>query len=159
MKTAIISLGSNLGDKLYYLSEAQKKLVENGIKIISESKIYKTEPLGYLDQSDFYNLVIKVETSCTPYELLDITQKIELELGRTREFKNAPRTCDIDIISFEKILSSDEKLLLPHPRYRERLFVLKLLKEADPDYKDPETEESISELLEKCPDNSRIEEI
>jgi 2-amino-4-hydroxy-6-hydroxymethyldihydropteridine diphosphokinase len=107
------------------LKEAIKKLEENIDIIVKEiSAAYQTEPVGYTEQDDFLNLVVKLETSLTPLKLLNYTQKIEEELDRVREIRWGPRTIDIDIILFGSCEIDSERLTVPHPLFQERAFVL-----------------------------------
>ncbi|PYZ91575.1 2-amino-4-hydroxy-6-hydroxymethyldihydropteridine diphosphokinase [Salipaludibacillus keqinensis] len=128
-----IALGSNQGARDQYLADAITKLDEEpAISILSLSSIYETAPVGVTDQPSFLNMVVKVNTTLTPIELLETTQRIEQEGGRERNEKWGPRTIDIDILLFndENILL--ESLRIPHPRMLERGFVLIPLKEIDP---------------------------
>ncbi|PID29534.1 MAG: 2-amino-4-hydroxy-6-hydroxymethyldihydropteridine diphosphokinase [Candidatus Cloacimonadota bacterium] len=152
----ILSLGSNIGDKKKNLTYAIRLLVENCGNLVKSSSFYITEPVGYKDQDDFINIAIIMETELTPIEMLEKIGKIEGSLGRKRTFKDAPRTIDIDIITFGDSIISTENLTIPHPRYRERLFVLKPMYEIDPEFTDPSTKESIKEILASCSDSSYI---
>ena len=125
MVKAFLSLGSNMGDRLEYLSKAIDKIAEiQGCNILNKSRVYETEPWGYENQEAFLNLCISIETSLSPYELLESLQTIELELDRVRKIHWGPRTIDIDILLFDDIICEDDKLTIPHPRMRERAFVL-----------------------------------
>ena len=97
--------------------------------MVSTSSIYETEPVGYTEQASFLNMVVKVETDFTPFELLETTLTIEEELGRKRELKWGPRTLDLDILMFNQENIKSEKLTVPHPRMQERAFVMVPLKE------------------------------
>lgn len=132
---AYLSLGSNMGDRGYHLAESQRKLAEHpGIQIIQVSGIYETKPWGVLDQEDFWNQVIEVETQLAPLDLLDVCQEIEYSLGRVRLIRWGPRTIDIDILNYDNKAWMDERLILPHPRMEEREFVLAPLREISPDF-------------------------
>ena len=125
MVKAFLSLGSNMGDRLEYLSKAIDKIAQiQGCNILNKSRVYETEPWGYENQEAFLNLCISVETYLSPYELLESLQTIELELDRVRKIHWGPRTIDIDILLFDDIICEDDKLTIPHPRMRERAFVL-----------------------------------
>ena len=125
MVKAFLSLGSNMGDRLEYLSKAIDKIAEiQGCNILNKSRVYETEPWGYENQEAFLNLCISVETYLSPYELLESLQTIELELDRVRKIHWGPRTIDIDILLFDDIICEDDKLTIPHPRMSERAFVL-----------------------------------
>lgn len=123
MPCAVLSLGSNLQDRLALLRRARAKIAELG-SICGESKIYETSPVGYVNQGDFLNCVLALSTELAPEELLKKCAKIELELGRVRSFKDAPRTIDIDIIFYDNLNLKSEFLEIPHPRWSERDFVV-----------------------------------
>ncbi|MCQ2528487.1 MAG: 2-amino-4-hydroxy-6-hydroxymethyldihydropteridine diphosphokinase [Saccharofermentans sp.] len=121
----VLALGSNMGDKEQYLKDAVRCLLETDhIKMVKAGGLYETEPVGYDDQPYFYNTVIDVMTDLEPEELLNLTQKIELDLHRVRTIKNGPRTIDIDILLYDDITMNTEHLIIPHPRMYERAFVL-----------------------------------
>ncbi|WP_415273452.1 2-amino-4-hydroxy-6-hydroxymethyldihydropteridine diphosphokinase [Bacillus siamensis] len=131
--TAYIGLGSNMGDREHYLRRAVAMLSRHdGVTVSKVSSIYETDPVGYEDQDQFLNMAVEVKTSLTPFELLDVTQSIEAELGRTREIRWGPRTADLDILLYNRENIETERLIVPHPRMYERLFVLAPLKEICP---------------------------
>jgi len=120
-----LSMGSNIGNKYYYLLGgifAISKLKKT--KVTSLSKFYTTDPVGYLDQDKFLNCVIEIKTQLLPYELLRELQRIELKFKRIRKFRWGPRTLDIDIISYGNLNLNTKDLVIPHPRFKERNFVL-----------------------------------
>lgn len=132
--TAYIALGSNIGKKETYLKEAVKKLHEHPeVQVELISSIYETTPVGYENQDDFLNMAVKITTSLRPEELLSLTQKIEQELGRTREVRWGPRTADLDILLYNRENIETEQLIVPHPRMYERLFVLVPMSEICPE--------------------------
>lgn len=123
--SVVLALGSNMGDKEEYLKEACRKLLTSGhVDILRAGGLYETEPVGYDDQPYFYNTCLDVVTDLEPLELLDLTQKIELDLHRVRTIKNGPRTIDIDILLYDDLQIDTERLIVPHPRMYERAFVL-----------------------------------
>ncbi|MDB8552684.1 2-amino-4-hydroxy-6-hydroxymethyldihydropteridine diphosphokinase [Turicibacter sanguinis] len=125
MKLAYLSLGSNIGDKKKYLYDAIKLLDGyKGIRIVKLSSLYETSPWGYTEQDLFMNLVVLIETSLSPVELLDCCQSIEQELGRVRLIKWGPRVIDVDILLFEDEKINTERLTIPHPFMTERDFVM-----------------------------------
>lgn len=147
---AYIGLGSNIGDKEKYIKEAISKLSEEkNVKIIKQSAFIKTKPWGYLEQEDFLNAVAEIETILEPEELMDVLLKIEEELSRERTIKWGPRTIDLDILMYDEVISSDEKVILPHPRMHEREFVLKPLNEIAPYLMHPVFNKRIFTLLEE----------
>lgn len=132
MARAVLSLGSNIGEKSDQLRLAVQALEASpDIRILKRSSFYTTAPVGYLDQDDFVNAVILVETSLSPYELLSECQRVEQALKRERVIRWGPRTIDIDILCFEDIQNDDPILTIPHPRMTERAFVLVPLSEID----------------------------
>ena len=133
MRTAYISLGSNQGDRLALLREAVRLLDEtDGIKVTRISPVYETDPVGYRDQPAFLNIVVEVETSLEPHALLAACQSIENKLGRVRTIRWGPRTIDLDIILIDDLEIGDDTLTIPHPRAKERAFVLVPLAEIAP---------------------------
>ncbi|MDX9871833.1 MAG: 2-amino-4-hydroxy-6-hydroxymethyldihydropteridine diphosphokinase [Clostridia bacterium] len=128
-----LSLGSNMGNSLDNLLQAVAKLDQKGLKVMDVSAVYWSEPVGYLEQPDFLNMVIAAETSVSPEEALDICQDIEREMGRTRTRRWGPRPIDIDILLFGERTIQSEKLAVPHPRLGERAFVLLPLQEVAPE--------------------------
>lgn len=121
---AYLGLGSNIGNRYEFLNEAIQLLNNSlAVKVIKKSSVYETDPVGFEDQAQFLNMVIKVETDLSPDELLNQCLKIELELGRKRKIHWGPRTIDIDLLLYENEIISTETLTVPHPRMCERNFV------------------------------------
>lgn len=128
-----IALGSNLENPVLQIQQAFEELKQlPDIHLISQSSLYKSAPVGRLDQPDFINAVALVETYLTPHDLLNALLIIEHNHGRVRESLNAPRTLDLDILLYDDLECQDEKLTLPHPRMSQRAFVLKPLMEIAP---------------------------
>ncbi|KYD05599.1 2-amino-4-hydroxy-6-hydroxymethyldihydropteridine diphosphokinase [Bacillus atrophaeus] len=128
--TAYIALGSNIGDRESYLRQAVVLLHQHeAVTVTKVSSIYETDPVGYEAQDEFLNMAAEIKTSLTPFELLDLTQSIESELGRKRDIRWGPRTADLDILLYNRENIETEQLIVPHPRMYERLFVLAPLKE------------------------------
>ncbi|MFF2484482.1 2-amino-4-hydroxy-6-hydroxymethyldihydropteridine diphosphokinase [Paenibacillus sp. NPDC058071] len=122
---AYIALGSNMGDREELLRQAVERLNERpGIEVLRLSGLYETDPVGYTDQPAFLNMVIAVQTSLSPLELLRLQLEVEQILGRVRDIRWGPRTIDLDLLLYEDISMDDEELTLPHPRMMERAFVL-----------------------------------
>ncbi|MDO5793360.1 MAG: 2-amino-4-hydroxy-6-hydroxymethyldihydropteridine diphosphokinase [Turicibacter sp.] len=133
MNKAYLGLGSNLGDKKHYLYDAIQWLNRHEqITIVQLSSLYETAPWGYTDQDVFMNLVVEVETSLNPIELLDVCQSIENELGRVREIKWGPRVIDVDILLYNDEVIESDRLTVPHPYMTERDFVMIPLAEINP---------------------------
>ena len=136
MPEAVVALGANLGDPVRALSEAADELhAVPGITVKALSRFYTTSPVES-SGPDYVNAVALVETSLTPMELLKACQRIENEHGRIRPagVVNAPRTLDLDVISYEGVEQDDPVLTLPHPRMHERLFVLVPISDVCPSY-------------------------
>jgi 2-amino-4-hydroxy-6-hydroxymethyldihydropteridine diphosphokinase len=130
----VLSLGSNLGDRLDNLQEAVDALFDApGLDFIGLSPVYETKPVGGPEQGDFLNVVIVANSQVAPESLLERVLAIEESMDRTREVRWGPRTLDIDIVMMGDVTSDDPDLLLPHPRARERAFVLRPWCDLDPD--------------------------
>ncbi|MGM8213016.1 2-amino-4-hydroxy-6-hydroxymethyldihydropteridine diphosphokinase [Virgibacillus sp. W0430] len=152
MNEAFIALGTNIEPRASYIDEAINALLNNRtIQLERKSSIYETAPVGYLDQADFLNMVIKVTTDLSPNELLDQCQAIEQRLGRKRTIRNGPRTIDLDILLYNQEKTQAEHLVIPHPRMHERAFVLVPLNEIAADAIVPGFNIEVKALLEKNP--------
>ncbi len=147
MKTAYLSLGSNLGDRQANLRRALDLLASPEIQIRRESALYETEPQGLRHQPWFLNMVAEIETSLFPLQLLARIRRIEKELHRKRLVANGPRTIDIDILLYANATIDTADLQIPHPRMSGRRFVLEPLAELVPDLRHPTTRRTIREML------------
>ena len=122
---ALIGVGCNIGNcvrrfkKLFLFLKNHPK-----IDILQTSIIYKNPPFGFLNQADFYNTILVIDTSLSPYELLHFLLYVEKKFGRKRSFKNAPRTLDLDIIMFNDVKIQKNNLIIPHPHFKKRDSVL-----------------------------------
>lgn len=133
-QVSYLALGSNQGKREEHLADALQKIGKDSrISIITSSSIYETDPVGVTGQPSFLNMVVKLQTSLAPIELLKVTQKIEQSGGREEKGTWGPRTIDLDILLFNKENINLESLQIPHPRMLERGFVLIPLKELEPD--------------------------
>jgi 2-amino-4-hydroxy-6-hydroxymethyldihydropteridine diphosphokinase len=122
---AYIALGSNIGDRERFLSDAIQQLGEHQqIAVTGRSSIYETEPVGVTDQAAFLNMAVEVQTTLTPEQLFTVMLQVEQNLGRTRELRWGPRTIDLDLLLYDDVSQDDPRLILPHPRMMERAFVL-----------------------------------
>lgn len=157
-KRVYLGLGTNLGDREQNLRSALRRLRGLG-EITAISSVYRSEPVGYSDQPDFWNLVVELRTKREPIDLLEEVQGIEAELGRVRTFRNAPRTIDIDVLLYGDEILDTEQLAVPHPRMMERAFVLRPLTEIAPDLRDPRTGERIADRLDRPDGLERTERL
>ena len=136
MRKALIAIGSNIGDRKDYIDKALEALNHiPTVKVLRMSSIYETEPWGFVNQENFYNAVIEVETNLTANTLLGVCLGIEAGIGRIRGVKNGPRVLDLDLLLFEGEESMTAELTLPHPRMFEREFVLVPLLDLYPEMK------------------------
>lgn len=129
---AYLSIGSNMGDRSYYLNRALALLQTVDVTVQRVSSVYVTEPWGGVEQENFWNIAVRVETVLMPLELLHLCQQIEQELGRKRLLHWGPRTIDIDILLCDNVTIQTAELTLPHPHLEERAFVLTPLREIEP---------------------------
>lgn len=133
MNESYLSLGSNMGDRLKMLKQAVRLLMEHPrVDVRKISSLYETDPIGFIEQSAFLNMVVYLQTDLSALELLDLCQEIERELNRKREIRWGPRTIDLDILLYNHDALNTERLTIPHPRMHERAFVLVPLLEIDP---------------------------
>ena len=147
-KKAYLSIGSNMGDKQKYLEEAIDKLGSaSRIRKVKVSDFLVTKPYGGVEQDDFLNAALEIETLYTPMELLRFLQKTELEAGRERKIHWGPRTLDLDILFYENVISDSKELMIPHPDMQNREFVLKPLAELCPYYVHPLLGKSVGQML------------
>ena len=151
LKTAYLSLGSNLGDREALLNQALERLQAAGVRTVRRSTIHETEPQDFRDQPWFLNIAVEVETDLTPQELLAAIWRIETEMGRQRTVPKGPRTIDIDILFFANLIIATPELEIPHPRLTERRFVLDPLSEIAPDLQHPITGKTIREAQAALP--------
>ncbi|MDD3023913.1 MAG: 2-amino-4-hydroxy-6-hydroxymethyldihydropteridine diphosphokinase [Syntrophomonadaceae bacterium] len=163
MKNVYIGLGSNQGDKIRNLHDALRSMRSIiGINIKKISSLYISEPWGYLEQPDFINQVIEIETEISARELLHNLQNIEIKMGRQRIKKWGPRVIDLDILLYGDEEINTSELIIPHPYMRERLFVLLPLQEINSELVFPGDGAKIKEVLiraEVREGNHKIERI
>ncbi|AIR99720.1 2-amino-4-hydroxy-6-hydroxymethyldihydropteridine diphosphokinase [Streptomyces glaucescens] len=133
---AVLSLGSNLGNRLETLQGAVDALEDTpGVRIKAVSPVYETEPWGVEPgtQPSYFNAVVVVKTTLPPSSLLERAHAVEEAFNRVRDERWGPRTLDVDIVAYADLVSDDPKLTLPHPRAHERAFVLAPWHDVDPD--------------------------
>lgn len=132
--TACVALGANIGEPLRQIEAAFAALAAlPGTRVLARSSLYRSAPVGYADQPDFVNAVAMIETALAPHALLDALLAIERAHGRVREFPNAPRTLDLDIVLYGDVVLQEPGLTIPHARMLERAFVMLPLAEIAPD--------------------------
>ncbi len=148
MKEAFIGIGSNLGNKLKNCLEAVNR-ISSFASVKKLSSPYITSPYGDLDQAWFVNCACKVETELSPEELLDACLSVEKDMGRVRVRRWGPRLIDLDILFYGDLIIQTERLFIPHPGIKERLFVLAPLVEIEKDLVHPVYGKTVEELLEE----------
>ena len=150
---AYLAIGSNLGNKIHNIEMTKFELEKYKIKILKTSSNYMSRSWPDPSMPSYINIIIKIKTSLSPLDLLKICNLIELKFGRVRLKKNAPRTCDIDIIDYgKKVLGiKNSKLILPHPLMNKRNFVLLPLFEIDKSWKHPKSNVNIVNLIKSLP--------
>jgi 2-amino-4-hydroxy-6-hydroxymethyldihydropteridine diphosphokinase len=159
-KRAFIGLGSNLSEPRAQILKAYAELGNlPQTRLLSCSSLYRSAPVGYADQPDFINAVAEIATALAPQALLAALLDMEHRHGRVREFRNAPRILDLDILLYDDLACHELGLTLPHPRMHERAFVLQPLHEIAPSCIIG-VHGRVSECLEKCADQrvERLEE-
>lgn len=155
--TCYLGLGSSLGYRENYLRFGIERLSAiPGVKVLRLSNFYETEPIGGVAHEMFLNAAASIETSHSPEELLEIILRIEKDAGRDRHQRYEDRTLDIDILYYGDRVIRTESLHIPHAQIALRRFVLVPLAEIAPDFLDPVTQSTISQLLKKCPDKSGV---
>lgn len=147
---AFIGLGSNLSGPREQVSRALRALGSlPHTRVLAQSSLYRSAPIGFLEQPDFINAVAKLETTLSPRALLDALLDLEHKCGRTREFRNAPRTLDLDVLLYDDLRYHEHGLTIPHPQMHLRAFVLRPLLEIAPDCVIPGTG-TVKEALQGC---------
>jgi 2-amino-4-hydroxy-6-hydroxymethyldihydropteridine diphosphokinase len=138
--TGYLGLGSNVGDRRVNLRAAVDELRTRGVEVLAESSLYETAPQGeILDQPDFLNAAIQIETKLGPEDLLDVCKEVERALGREQgRPRHSPRPIDVDLLLLDDLEYSSERLTLPHAEVTSRRFVLEPLLELDPDLELPD---------------------
>ena len=156
MQTAFISVGSNLGDKLENCQRGVTSLTRCGCEVITQSGIYRTEPVDYLDQDWFVNYVVQIDTRLEPLQLLDAIHTIQRESGRgPNKIRFGPRILDLDIVLYNSITFETSQLIIPHPRMHKRRFVLQPLCDIDPTLIHPVLNVDMLSLLHALDDDEQ----
>lgn len=153
-----IALGSNIGNSFQHIKQAIRDIDNlEGCKVLEMAPIYKTKPVGVVDQPDFLNTVIVVETTTPAQKLLGQFLAIETSLKRERITRWGPRTIDIDILFYGQETIDQDDLKIPHPRLHEREFVLRPMRDLSPDLIHPAIGMTIEELYNQLASDSSIE--
>lgn len=147
--TAYIGAGSNIGNKCSNCQNGIDILTRSGKSVLKgQSRFYKTEPVDYKDQDWFINVVVKIETTLDPFELLNELKSIEREAGREEDpIRYGPRILDLDIIMYDDLVTNSSGLVVPHPRMHKRRFVLKPICDIDPKVVHPVLKKDMQYLL------------
>jgi 2-amino-4-hydroxy-6-hydroxymethyldihydropteridine diphosphokinase len=152
MKLAYLGLGSNMGDREANLARARELLASDRVIVKRASALYETAPRDVLDQPDFLNQVVEVETDLFPRQLLDRAKQVERKMGRVVVQVKGPRVIDVDILLYANAIVSGPGLDIPHPGIPERRFVLEPLAELAPGLRHPVTKRTIRQMLKAVSD-------
>ncbi len=156
MNTAYLLLGSNEGDRILWFETAIGLISARCGTLLKRSSIYETKAWGNTEQPDFLNMVVSIETTKTPEELLAAILGIEETMGRHRTVKWGPRIIDIDILLYNDAIIESTELVIPHPFMQDRRFTLIPLAELAPGYVHPKLHKTIAGLLAECPDELEV---
>jgi 2-amino-4-hydroxy-6-hydroxymethyldihydropteridine diphosphokinase len=154
----LLGLGANLGDPLDQLRTAVRFLAER-MDVLSVSPVYRSEPVGGIGQPEYRNLVVRARTTLPARDLLHLVHEVERSMGRERSTRDAPRTMDVDILTYGPYRLSDPDLEVPHPRMHERAFVLRPLNDVAPEWRHPVLGLSAAELLARGTGWERVERL
>ncbi len=152
----LLGLGANLGDPIAQLRRAGERL-EEVVAVDTLSSVYRTEPVGMREQPDFFNLVCRGRARTPPLETLRALLRLEVELGRERSVRDAPRTIDLDLLAHGEAVVEEEELVLPHPRLHRRAFVLVPLREVAPRWVHPRLGLTAEEMLRRAGASGRVD--
>jgi len=157
MSGIYLGLGTNLGDREKNLIQAIEYFLASPLMNVCRwSSVYQTEPLGNVQQADFLNMNLEIETRLSPIELLAQARSIENQLGRKRSIRWGPRIIDVDILSYYDRCVKNSALIIPHQHLHLRRFVLVPLKEIADQYFHPKLNKTIDQLLTECPDKRQV---
>jgi len=156
MTPGYLGLGSNVGDRRVHLESAVAELPAHGVAVVASSSVYETEPVGLvLDQREFFNACLRVETDHDPEELLNACKDVERSLGREPGGpRHGPRPIDVDVLLLDALVYESDRLILPHPEVTSRRFVLVPLLELEPGLVLPDGT-SLAEALDALGDDGQ----
>ena len=148
MEKILLLMGTNLGDLETNLMTALEELVNNGIKIVKKSRIYRTKPWGRVNQPDFLNMGLEIVCDHEPLELIRVLKQIEVKMGRKPGgIRWGPRIIDIDIVFYGTQIVKTRDLTIPHASFFERAFAIKVLAEIAPDFVPPCSDKKLKDYL------------
>lgn len=157
MNSAYLLIGSNLGDREYYLNQANLNISNKCGRIVQQSSLYETAPWGIIEQPNYFNQALNLETTLNPEELMRSLLGIEVLMGRVRTVKYGPRIIDLDILFYDQVIMNSQLLKLPHPAIQDRRFALTALAEIAPNLIHPILNKSVKKLLLACTDESNVQ--
>ena len=156
MNEVYLQLGSNIGDRLGNLDQSIKIITERIGNVLEKSSVYESTPWGVENQRNFLNQVIFVKSNFDPHTILDLVLQIEKDMGRIRIEKWGERIIDIDILFIDDLIIESENLCIPHEFIAKRKFVLQPMCEIAPAFIHPKLNKTISQLLEECIDDEKV---
>ncbi|NOX37409.1 MAG: 2-amino-4-hydroxy-6-hydroxymethyldihydropteridine diphosphokinase [Calditrichaeota bacterium] len=155
MPDVFLALGSNIEPREDYLRRAVDQLNQLGM-VKKLAPIYETTPYGKTDQPLFLNTALILDTALVPTALLHQLKQLEVQLGRRHRERWGPREIDLDIIFYDQLVIQTPELVIPHPDYQNRRFVLQPLTDIAPRFIAPDAGEPLKTLLSRCPDTTRM---
>lgn len=159
MITVYIALGTNVGEREANLLQALRLLPESGVHLRRLSSVYETEPVDYLDQEWFLNMVLEAQTELDALDLLNALRIIEARMGSKKAFAKGPRKIDLDILLYGNETIDTPELQVPHPRMLERKFVLIPFAEIAPGLRHPSWKSGVSHILAASRDRSAVKKL
>ncbi len=149
---AFIGAGANLGEPVRQIKQALDELEKSpGVRLLGASSLYRTQPVGPVEQPPFINAVFALECGMNPHELLALLLSVEEKMGRVRKERWGPRVIDLDLLFYDEMVISGQGLEVPHPRLHERRFVLVPLVELAPDIIHPVIKKTVFDVLAALP--------